>query len=87
MAWRRQHSSGLHHLRSVYQKRAPSFFKTGKSPTAQGPECTEDARRCPNGTAHAVRFVSAGQYADVHCGATEQFHAKACLRSHLSTEN
>ena len=32
-----QHSSGLHHLRSVYQQGAPSFLKTGKSPTGPGP--------------------------------------------------
>ena len=28
---------------------------------------------------YAARLVSAGQYADVHCRATEQFHARACL--------
>ena len=44
-----------------------------------GPDCTENARRCPNGIGHAGRLVSAGQYADVHCRATEQFHARACL--------
>ena len=27
----------------------------------------------------AARFLSVGQYADVHCRATEQFHARACL--------
>ena len=37
-----------------------------------GPDCTEDARRCPNGIAHAVRLVSTRQYADLHCHATEQ---------------
>ena len=26
-----------------------------------------------------TRLVSAGQYADVHCRATEQFHARSCL--------
>ena len=47
----------------------------------------------PNGIAHAARLVSAGQYADVHCRATEQFHARACffgqnnLRFHRSAEN
>ena len=76
---RRQHSSGLHHLRNVYQQEAPSILETEKSPTVPGPDCTEDARRCPNGISHAARLVSAGQYADVHCRATEQFHATACL--------
>ena len=74
-----QHPSGLHHFRSVYQQGAPSFLETGNSPTVPGPDCTEDARRCPNGIVHAGRLVSAGQYADVHCRATEQFHAIACL--------
>ena len=32
-----------------------------------GLDCTEDARRCPHGIAHAGRLVSTGQYADVHC--------------------
>ena len=70
---------GLHHLPSVYQQRAPSFLETGISLTVQGPDCTEDARRCPNGIAYAARLVSASQYADVHCHATEQFHARGCL--------
>ena len=66
-------------FRSVYQKGVPSFLKTGKSPTVPGPDCTEDVRRCRNGIAHATRLVSDGQYADVHCRATEQFHARTCL--------
>ena len=36
-------------------------------------------RRCSNGIAHAARLVYVRQYADVHCRATEQFHARACL--------
>ena len=55
------------------------FWKQEKNPKVPGPDCTEDARRCPNGIAHAARIVSAGQYADVHFRATEQFHAEACL--------
>ena len=50
-----------------YQQGDPSFLETGKSPTVPCPDCTENARRCPNGIAHATRLVSAGQYADVHC--------------------
>ena len=72
-----QHLSGLHHFRSVYQQGAPSFLGTGKIPTVPGPNCTEDARRCHNGIAHAARLVSAGQYADVHCRATEQLASSA----------
>ena len=74
-----QRSSGLHHLRSVYQQGAPSFLETGKSPMVSGSDCTEDVRRCPNGITHAARVVSTGQYADMHCHTTEQFHSKACL--------
>ena len=55
------------------------FLETGKSPTVPGQDSTEDVRRLPNGIAHAARLVSAGQYADVHCRATEQFHTRACL--------
>ena len=73
-----QRSSGLHHLRRVNQQGAP-FLETGKSSTMPGPDCMEDAWRCPNGIADAARFLSAGQYADVHCRATEKFHARACL--------
>ena len=69
----------FHHLPSVYQQGAPSFLETGKSPTVPGPDCTEDAQICSNGIAHAARLVSAGQYADVQCRATEQLHAKAYL--------
>ena len=72
---------------SVYQQGAPSFLETGKSPTVLGPDCMEDARRCPNGIAHAARLVSARQYADVHCRATEQFHARACLFSSSGQPN
>ena len=50
---------------------APSLLGIGKYPTVPGPDCTEDARRCPNGIGHAARLVSAGQYEDVHCRATE----------------
>ena len=57
----------------------PVILEIGKSPTVPDPDCNEDARRCPNGIVHAVSLVSAGQYADVHCCATEQFHARACL--------
>ena len=66
---RRQHSSDLYHLRSVYQQGVPSFLETGKSYTVPGPDCPEDVRRCPSGIAHAARPVSVGQYADVHCRA------------------
>ena len=52
-----QHPSGLHRLRSIYHQGAPWFLKTGKSPTVPGTDCTEDARRCPNGIAHAARLV------------------------------
>ena len=38
----------------------------------------------PNGTAHAARLVSAGQFAEVHCRATEQFHARVCLFCKIS---
>ena len=69
-----QHPSGHHDLRSVYQQGAPSVLETGKSPTVPGRNCTEDARIYPNGIVHAAKLVSAGQYADVHCRATEQFH-------------
>ena len=75
----RQHYSGLHYLRNVYQQGVPSSLETGKSLTVPGPDCMEDARRCPNGSPHAARVVSAGQYADLHCRATEQFHAWARL--------
>ena len=75
----RQHSSGIHHLRSVYQKGAPSFLETVRSTTVPGLDCAEDALRCPTGIAHAARLVSAGQYADMHCRVTEQSHARACL--------
>ena len=55
---------------SSFAKRFPprrSFIlDTGKSPTVPSLDCMEDARRCPNGIAHAARLVSAGQYADVH---------------------
>ena len=73
-----QHPSRLH-LRRVYQQGGPSFLETGKCQTVPGPDCTEDARRYPNGIAHVARLVSAGQYADVHCCATEPFHESACL--------
>ena len=63
---RRQHSSGLHHLRIIYQQDAPSFLETGKSSKEPGPDCMEDARRCPNGIVDPPRLVSAGQYADMH---------------------
>ena len=53
----RQHSSGLHHLRSVYQQSASSFLETAKSPTVPGPE---DARRCPNGIDAAVSLCLPG---------------------------
>ena len=76
---RRQHSLGLHNLRNVYQQGAPSFLEIGKGPTVSGLDCTEDARICPNGIAHAARLVSDGQYADVICRATEQFHARICF--------
>ena len=33
----RQHPSGLHHFRSVYQEGAPSLLKTGKRPMVPGP--------------------------------------------------
>ena len=56
----RQHSSGLHHLQSIYLQGAPSFLERGKSPTVAGLDCKEDARRCPNGIAHTARLVSAG---------------------------
>ena len=56
-----QHPSGHQHLRSVYQKGAPSFLETEKSPKVPDPVCTEDARRCPNGIAHVARLVSAVQ--------------------------
>ena len=55
------------------------FWKQEKNPTVLGQDCTEDALRCPNGIAHAERLVFAVQYADKHCRATEQFHARACL--------
>ena len=64
--------------------RSPSFAKRlparrsfifGKSPMVSGPDCTEDTRRCPNGIAHAARLLAD---ADVHCRATEQFHARVC---------
>ena len=50
-----------------------------------GPDCTEDARRFPNGIAHAARLVSAEQYADVYCRATEKFHVRACLFGKISS--
>ena len=56
---------------SSFAKRLPArcsiIFETGKSPTVPGPDCTEHARRCPNGIAHAARLVSTGQYAHVRC--------------------
>ena len=67
---------------SSFAERLPAkcfILETVKSLTVPGPDCTEDARRCPNGIAHSARFVSAGQYADVHCRAAEQSHAWACL--------
>ena len=33
---------------------------------------------------HPARLVSAGKYADVHCHATEQFHARSCLFSKIT---
>ena len=63
---------------------APSFLETGKRPTLPGLDCMEDARRCPTGIAHAAMLVSARQYVDVHCRATEQFHARACLFGKLT---
>ena len=60
------------------------IFGNRKSPTVPGPDCTEDAQRCPKGIAHAARLVSAGQYPDVHCCATEQFHVRTCLFSKIT---
>ena len=60
---------------SLFAKRLPATFSIlwhRKSPSVTGPDCTEDSRSCPNGTAHAERLVSAGQYAEVHCPITEQ---------------
>ena len=51
-----------------------------------GPDCTEGARRCSNGISHTAMLVSAGQYADVHCRATEQFHARACLYGKITQD-
>ena len=76
-----QHPSGLHHLQSIYQQGALSFMETAKCPMVPGPDCMEDGRRCPNGIAHAARLVSAGQYADMHCHATEQCHWRAKISS------
>ena len=73
-----QHPSG-HHLQNIYQRGAPSFLEKGKIPTVPGPDCMEDAERCPNAIFHAARLVSAGQYAYMHCRATELFHMRACL--------
>ena len=42
--------------------RCLSFLETGRSLTMPGPDCMEDAQRCPNGIAQAARLVSAGQY-------------------------
>ena len=58
--------------------RCSFIFGNRKSQTVPGPDYTEDARRCSNGIVHAARLVSAGQYADVYCRATEKFHARAC---------
>ena len=74
----RQHPLCLHHLRIVYQQGAASFLETGKSLKVPGPDCTEDARRCPNVIARSARLVSAGRYSDVHWCATEQFNARTC---------
>ena len=42
-----------------FAKRLPArcsfIFRNKKSPTVPGPDCTEDARRCPNGIAHASK--------------------------------
>ena len=78
--------SGLHHLRSACQQGAPSFFGNRKRPTVPGPDCTEDVLRCPNRIAHAARLLSAGQYADVHCRVTKQFHARACLFGKITSD-
>ena len=78
----RQHSSGLHHWRSIYQQ------GKGRSLTVPDPDFTEDARRCPNGITHAARLMSAGQYADVHCSATESLPLRQYnLRCHRPAEN
>ena len=61
-------------LRSVYQQGAPPFLETRKSPTVSGPDCTEDARRSTNGITQ--QGLSAGQYADVHYRATEQYSTR-----------
>ena len=56
---RRQNSSALHRLWSVYQQGPPSFLETGKSPTVSGPGCKEDARICSNVIPHA--FLETGK--------------------------
>ena len=76
--WPPGYSTSISQVFIIYEQCAPSFLETEKSPAVPGPDYTEDARRCPSGTALAARFVSAEQYADVHCRATEQFHARAC---------
>ena len=77
---RQQHSSGFHHLQGIYQQGAPSFLETGKSLMVPGPNCTEDARRCPNEIAHAARLMSARQYADRHCHNRTTAHESLPLR-------
>ena len=53
-----QHSSGLHHLRSIYTSKVLlHFWKQEKSPMVPGPVCTEDAWRCSNGIVHWARLV------------------------------
>ena len=78
--------SGLHHLRNVYQRAGSFIFGNGLSPTVPGTDWTEYARRCPNGIANEARLVSAGQYADVHCCATEQLHARACRFGNITLD-
>ena len=70
---RREHSSGFHHMRSVCHQGAPSFFGNRKK--------SDGARSGLYGGCSKIYQwnCSAGLHADVHCRATEQFHARACL--------